>query len=146
MHYVLCNRLNALNGSIIRKFVNVIFEIEHSCDYLATYCRCLATSWSSGEKVIKIIDKTFWQKKPCWQTKDNMPECSSKWYQYIVVKFELNSRRTRHRQTWKTLFLEKGLWTKMVGNITSIRQTNVHYIYIYIYTYITCVRATEIEV
>ena len=45
-------------------------------------------------------------------------------------------RRTRHRQTWKTLFWEKGLYAKMVGNIMSIRQTNMHG---------TCVRATGME-
>ena len=43
------------------------------------------------------------------------------------------------QQTWKTLFREKGLQKKLVGNIMFIRQTNVHYM---VATY---VRATGIE-
>ena len=47
-----------------------------------------------------------------------------------------NSRRTRDRQTWKTFFREKGLWTKMVGNIMSIiRQTRT---YVYMLPYVWC--------
>ena len=38
-----------------------------------------------------------------------------------------NEEQQNIRQTWKTLFWEKGLLTKMVGNIMFIRQTNAYY-------------------
>ena len=41
-----------------------------------------------------------------------------------------NSRRiARHRQTWKTLFSEKGLWTKMAENIVDQADDSPKYMY-----------------
>ena len=53
-----------------------------------------------------------------------------------------NSRtKTRHRQTWKTLFSEKGIRTKMVGNIVSHSDDECE-----LHICVTYARATEIEV
>ena len=41
-----------------------------------------------------------------------------------------NSRRIeRHRQTWKALFSEKGLWTKMAENIVDQADDCPKYMY-----------------
>ena len=53
-------------------------------------------------------------------------------YEYLRVMInnkimEKNDKQQDKRQTWKTLFWEKGLQTKMVDNIMFIRQANVHY-------------------
>ena len=39
--------------------MTMIFEIEHHCDEIPVV-------------KIKILEKTCWQKKPSWQTKDNV--------------------------------------------------------------------------
>ena len=52
-------------------------------------------------------------------------------YYLPYEKQQNNSGRTRLRQIWKNVFWVKGLGTKMVGNLLSIRQTNVHYIFTY---------------
>ena len=45
----------------------------------------------------------------------------------LVRNLVNNSRRIKLTQTWKNLLWQKDLWTKMVGNIMSLRKTNVHY-------------------
>ena len=62
----------------MQKFVNMVFEIEQLL--------WLDTSWTVEaleRKVIKILYKTYLQKKPCWQTKDNVAECNYKQYQQL---------------------------------------------------------------
>ena len=78
MRIMLPDKLSKMVARIenyVQKFVTVVFEIEHLLRL---------DSWLPAETleriVTKILDKTYCQKKPCWQTKDNK-ECNSKRYQ-----------------------------------------------------------------
>ena len=77
-------------------------------------------------KVIKVLEKPTGRKNPADRPK-------TRWLG--VTLNDISSRSEVRVCTYTTLW--KGFWTKMVGSIMSIRQTNVH---------ITYVRATGIDI
>ena len=102
------------------------------------------------KKVIKILEKTYWPKKSCWQTKDNLTECTLK---DISIPAGIEARSyTKLRETTKynkknktegntKKFVSREMLMDKYGSQHYVyhRQTDVHYMHIF-------ARATGIEI